>query len=208
MRMPRPVIGDWSDAASRVLVGGLFFAFAWRLLDDFMATNRTTDLLMVIGEALVVILTCLRRPATVVDRRAIVRLVTTVSMMSPLLMIPGKGAPLVPESQAALLVAIGLVVVVAGKISLGRSFGLLPANRGVMEHGLYRVVRHPIYLGYLITHVPFLAAHPSAWNLTVLAVGDTALIIRAFYEEQTLVRDPQYARYCKTVKWRLVPGLC
>ncbi len=95
-----------------------------------------------------------------------------------------------------------------GKISLGYSFGLLPANRGVMERGLYRIVRHPIYLGYLLTHIPFLAAHPSGWNAAVLLVGDAALIVRALYEEKTLGRDPQYVRYCQTVKWRLVPGIC
>ena len=38
-----------------------------------------------------------------------------------------------------------------GKLSLGRSFGLMPANRGVVSTGMYRLVRHPIYLGYLVT---------------------------------------------------------
>ena len=208
MSFHKRVIADWSDACSRILVGGLFFAMAWRLLDDYIKTGRTTDLLMLIGEALVVVLTCLRRPAKVVDGRVIVRFITTMSMMAPLMMRPAQTAALIPEAQAALLAALGLVVVVAGKISLGCSFGLLPANRGVMERGLYRFVRHPIYLGYLMTHIPFLAAHPSKWNLVVLIIGDAALIVRAFYEEQTLGRDPQYARYCKTVKWRLVPGLC
>ena len=202
------VIASSSDLASRVLVGGLFLALAWRLGDDFLRTHRPTDLLLLVGEALVVVLTCLRRPALVVDTRAIVRLVTTVSMLSPLLVGPAQTAGFLSENAAAPLAAFGLAIVVAGKISLGYSFGLLPANRGVMERGLYRVVRHPIYLGYLLTHIPFLAAHPSGWNLGVLLVGDMALIVRAIYEEQTLGRDPQYVRYCQTVKWRLVPGLC
>ena len=29
----------------------------------------------------------------------------------------------------------------------------MPANRGIVCTGIYRVVRHPIYLGYSITHV-------------------------------------------------------
>jgi protein-S-isoprenylcysteine O-methyltransferase Ste14 len=208
MKTRSRVLGDWSDALSRVLVCALFLGLAGRLLDDYVKTHRTTDLLLLIGEALVVVLTCLRRPATVVDRRAIVRCVTMLSMVSPLLFRPAQNAALIPEQYAALLTAVGLVVVVAGKISLGCSFGLLPANRGVMERGLYRLVRHPIYLGYLMTHIPLLAAHPSLWNLIVLLAGDLALIARALYEEQTLGQDPQYARYCKTVKWRIVPGVC
>lgn len=193
---------------SRVLVGALFLALAWRLLGDFLETNRATDLLMLVGESLVVVLTCLRRPASVVDRRPVVRLVTAVSMTFPLMSEPARVAPLIPEAAAAILLGLGLLVVVGGKISLGYSFGLLPANRGVMERGLYRVVRHPIYLGYLLTHIPFLAAHPSGWNAAVLLAGDTALIVRALYEEETLGRDPQYVRYCQAVKWRLLPGIC
>ena len=193
---------------SRVLIGTLFLALAWRLLGDFLETSRATDLLLLVGEALVVVLTCLRRPASVVDRRAVVRLVTAVSMTLPLLSEPTRLTPIIPEAAAAMLLGLGLLVVVGGKMSLGYSFGLLPANRGVMERGLYRIVRHPIYLGYLLTHIPFLAAHPSAWNAAVLLVGDAALIVRALYEEETLGRDPQYVRYCQTVKWRLVPGIC
>ena len=193
---------------SRILVGALFFTLAWRLLGDFLETNRATDLLLLVGEALVVVLTCLRRPASVVDKRAVVRLVTAVSMTFPLLSEPTRLVPIIPEAAAAMLLGLGLVVVVGGKMSLGYSFGLLPANRGVMERGLYRIVRHPIYLGYLLTHIPFLAAHPSGWNAAVLLAGDAALIVRAFYEEETLGRDPQYVRYCQTVKWRLVPGIC
>ena len=193
---------------SRVLVGALFLTLAWRLLGDFLETNRATDLLLLVGEALVVVLTCLRRPASVGDRRPAVRLVTAVSMTFPLLSQPAHIAPILPEVAAATLLGFGLLIVVGGKISLGYSFGLLPANRGVMERGLYRVVRHPIYLGYLLTHIPFLAAHPTGWNAAVLLIGDAALIVRALYEEETLGRDPQYVRYCQSVKWRLLPGIC
>ena len=193
---------------SRIMVAALFLALAWRLLGDFLLTNRATDLLLLVAEALVVVLTCLRRPASVIDKRPVVRIVTAVSMTAPLLSQPAHVAPVIPETVAAMLLGIGLLFVVGGKLSLGCSFGLLPANRGIMQRGLYRLVRHPIYLGYLLTHIPFLAAHPSGWNLAVILAGDATLIVRAFYEEQTLGRDPQYARYCENVKWRLVPGIC
>jgi protein-S-isoprenylcysteine O-methyltransferase Ste14 len=193
---------------SRTLVGALFLLLAWRLLGDFLRTGRASDLLLLVGEALVVVLTCLRRPASIVDKRPIVRLVAAVSMTFPLLSEPAQNAPLISEAAAAMLLGVGLLVVVGGKISLGYSFGLLPANRGIMERGLYRIVRHPIYLGYLLTHIPFLAAHPSGWNAAVLLAGDAALVVRALYEEETLGRDPQYVRYCKAVRWRLVPGIC
>jgi protein-S-isoprenylcysteine O-methyltransferase Ste14 len=102
---------------------------------------------------------------------------------------------------------IGLGIVIAGKVTLGRSFGLMPANRGIVCTGIYRVVRHPIYLGYLITHVAFVFANPSAWNVAVLMIGDAALLLRAVCEEQTLARDTRYQEYQQLVRWRVCPGL-
>jgi protein-S-isoprenylcysteine O-methyltransferase Ste14 len=197
-----------ADLCARVLVGGLFLALAWRLGGDFLETGRPTDLLLLVGESLVVVLTCLRRHASTVDRRPLVRAITAVSILSPLLIRPGAVGGLIPETAAAIVAGIGLIIVIAGKLSLGYSFGLLPANRGVIKRGLYRIIRHPIYLGYLLNHFPYLLSHPSGWNVAVLVAGDTALIVRAFYEEQTLSLDPTYLRYCETVRWRLVPGVC
>jgi protein-S-isoprenylcysteine O-methyltransferase Ste14 len=202
------VIDGLPDASARVVVAGLFLALAWRLGGDFLKTGRPTDLLVLVGEALVVVLTCMRRHASVVDRRLLVRVVTTASMVSPFLIRPGPVGGLIPELWATCIAAVGLLIVIVGKLSLGCSFGLLPANRGIVDRGLYRVVRHPIYLGYLMTHLPFLASHPTVWNAVVLLTGDLALMVRAFYEEQTLSRDPEYVRYCRRVKWLLVPGVC
>ena len=83
----------------------------------------------------------------------------------------------------------------------------LPANRGVVSTGMYRFVRHPIYLGYLITHVGFVAANPADWNLIVLAAADLALMMRAVCEEQTLAQDEAYRAYMQRVRWRVIPGV-
>ena len=208
MTAGRRGFADPGEASSKVLTAGLFLALTWRLGQDFAKTQRPTDLLLLVGVALVVVLTCLRRPAHTVDRRHSVRIITIGSLVLPMMVRPTAGPGFISEAAAAAMAALGLTIVVAGKLSLGWSFGMLPANRGVMVRGLYRVVRHPIYLGYLLTHAPFLAAHPSGWNLAVLLIGDTALIVRALYEEETLGQDPQYVQYCRTVRWRLVPGIC
>jgi protein-S-isoprenylcysteine O-methyltransferase Ste14 len=103
--------------------------------------------------------------------------------------------------------AIGLALVVLGKITLGRSFGVVPANRGVVVTGPYSFVRHPIYTGYLITHVAFLVANPVAWNVAVILIADVALILRALMEERVLSADAEYQGYCQRVGWHLVPGV-
>jgi protein-S-isoprenylcysteine O-methyltransferase Ste14 len=114
---------------------------------------------------------------------------------------------LVPDALTVGVSAVGLMIVVAGKLTLGRSFGIVPANRGVVTGGPYDIVRHPIYLGYMITHLAFLAAHPLARNLIVIAIADAALVARALVEERTLEKDDRYQAYCRRVSWHLVPGV-
>jgi len=195
------------DILSRAVIIVLFSFMAVRFGADFLQTARLTNLLLLISEMLVVALTVLRRTAATVDRSMRARLLTTMSLLGPPLVQPGHVSPLLGQAITVTASVIGLGIVIAGKVTLGRSFGLMPANRGVVCTGIYRVVRHPIYLGYLITHVAFVFANPSAWNVSVLMIGDAALLLRAVCEEQTLARDTRYQEYQQLVRWRVCPGL-
>jgi protein-S-isoprenylcysteine O-methyltransferase Ste14 len=73
--------------------------------------------------------------------------------------------------------------------------------------GPYLFVRHPIYAGYLVTHAAFLVANPQPWNIALIAIADTALIIRALIEERVLSSDAEYQSYCRRVGWHLLPGV-
>lgn len=198
---------DLPDVIARIVIVALFTLMAVRIGADFLETGRVTGLLLLASETLVVIFTVLRRAPSVVDRSLRARLFTTLSMMGPPLVRPGTVAALLSEPFTVALSAAGLLVVIGGKLSLGRSFGLMPANRGIVSTGFYRFVRHPIYLGYLITHVGFVAANPTLWNVVTLVVADLALMIRATCEEKTLAKDPEYSSYLERVRWRVVPGL-
>jgi protein-S-isoprenylcysteine O-methyltransferase Ste14 len=196
-----------ADLGARVVVVGLFTLLAVRIGNDFLETGRLTGLLLLASELLVVLLTVLRRSTTVVDRSYRARVLTACSMLGPILVRPGSVPALAPEAVTVLLSAAGLMVVIGGKLSLGRSFGLMPANRGVVSSGLYRIVRHPIYMGYLITHVGFLAANPTNWNFAMVVGADATLLWRAVCEEQTLQKDEAYRAYQQIVRWRVLPGV-
>jgi protein-S-isoprenylcysteine O-methyltransferase Ste14 len=198
---------DFPDLIGKAAIVALFTMMAVRLGMDFLETGRLTGLLLVASEALVVVLTVFRRDALVVDRSIRARALTAIALMGPPLVRPAHVAPLASEAITVGVSAIGLLIVIAGKMSLGRSFGLMPANRGIVSSGLYRLVRHPIYLGYLVTHVAYVAANPTPWNLTVLLAADIGLLARAVCEEGTLARDPEYVAYQSRVRWRVVPGL-
>ena len=195
------------DLIARAVIIVLFSFMAIRFGADFLSTGRVTGLLLLVSEALVVVLTVMRRSAATVDRSTRARLLTALSMLGPPLLQPAHVTALLPQAMTVAVSAIGLAIVIAGKVTLGRSFGLMPANRGVVSSGLYRLVRHPIYLGYLITHVAFLLATPSAWNIAALFAADAALLARAVCEEQTLSRDERYRTYQQAMRWRVCPGV-
>jgi protein-S-isoprenylcysteine O-methyltransferase Ste14 len=204
----RPFSQAVRDRIARGSIGALFTLLSINLLADFLRTGHVTGLLLLVGESLVVVLTILRRPATTVDRSAIAAVVTTVALAGPALLRAADGqTPLASDQLTAVVSGIGLVLVVMGKMTLGRSFGIVPANRGVVVRGPYSFVRHPIYTGYLITHASFVVAHPTPWNLSVILIADVALILRALMEERVLSGDAAYQQYCRRVAWHLVPGV-
>lgn len=195
-----------AELGSKAAIACLFAVLAVRIGAEFLQTGHVTGLLLLVSELLVVLLTVVRRRATVIDRSWQARVVAATSIVCVPFIRPTPGG-LVPDAITAAISAAGLAVVIAGKLSLGRSFGLMPANRGIVCSGVYRLVRHPIYAGYLATHTAFLVAHPSAWNLLCLVAADTALLVRAVYEERTLARDEEYAGYLARVRWRVLPGI-
>ncbi|MBI3264206.1 MAG: hypothetical protein HYZ58_13805 [Acidobacteria bacterium] len=195
------------DLAARAVTCGLFLALTWRMAEDVASTGRITGLLLLVSEFLVVVLTLVRRPALDLNGTWRARAVLVISVVGPALARPDVSAALLPDLLTGGASALGLLVVIGGKLSLGRSFGLLAANRGLVCRGFYRAVRHPIYGGYLITHAAFAAANASPWNLVVLGAADVGLVLRALTEERTLFRDPHYAAYAMTVRWRMVPGV-
>lgn len=113
--------------------------------------------------------------------------------------------PLISSELAATLLIIGVIWAITAKVYLGRSFGLLPANRGIVNTGPYRYFRHPIYFGYLIGHIGFLLGSFSYWNLFILTVTYIFQCFRIIEEEKVLCRDEEYRVYTKEVRYRLFP---
>jgi protein-S-isoprenylcysteine O-methyltransferase Ste14 len=195
------------ELLARACIIVLFTLLSLNLLSDFLRTGHVTGLLLLAGEALVVVLTIVRRRARLVDRSVAAAVMTTLSLAGPPLLRAAAVPALAPDALTAIVSAFGLIVVIVGKITLGRSFGVAPANRGVVVRGPYLVVRHPIYTGYLITHIGFLLANPSPRNIGILLVADAALVVRALMEERVLKADAEYQGYCQRVGWHLVPGV-
>jgi len=194
------------EFAARTFISSLFVVLAMRIGAEFLRTGHITGLLLLVSEMLVVVLTAVRRPAVIIDRSWRTRVVAAASIVGVPLIRP-IGDALVPDMYTAVLSGAGLLIIIAGKATLGRSFGLMPAHRGLVSSGVYGWVRHPIYAGYILTHVAFLIAHPATWNVLLLVASDLSLLLRACYEERTLARDQDYVVYMQRVRWRVAPGV-
>jgi len=117
------------------------------------------------------------------------------------------GVRVVPEFAGATLQVMGVFWQLFAKVSLRRSFGILPANRGVVSRGAYRFIRHPMYLGYFVADLGFLLSNFGLQNMAVFGIQFALQAGRIIKEEELLSKDEQYRTYKSQVRYRVIPGL-
>jgi protein-S-isoprenylcysteine O-methyltransferase Ste14 len=195
------------DLVERIALVLFFGALAWRLLRSWIDTGSLVSLILLVSEASVVAFVLIRRSTTDVSMRPADWFIALLGTTAPLLVSPTGGEALASDLVCVPLILMGLGVQIAAKLTLRRSFGVVAANRGVKIGGPYRVVRHPMYAGYILTQVAFLLTYPSLWNAAVYVVAFAFQIGRILAEERVLSRDPSYQAFTAAVPYRLAPGL-
>jgi len=160
--------------------------------------------LMVLGIALT------RRPPEVQDRSLPSNASVVVAYAYPyaqvlyLRWVPGDPAWF---TGGLVLVTLAACLSLASLLSLGRRFGVRAALRGLSTRGPYRLVRHPMYLSYVIADIGY---NLQEWNLgTALLVmaGWASLLYRIYAEERILSQDAGWSTYVALVRYRILPGL-
>jgi|EndMetStandDraft_5_1072996.scaffolds.fasta_scaffold263095_2 protein-S-isoprenylcysteine O-methyltransferase Ste14 len=189
--------------AERALLIMLAVLVIWRILPVFSLHPHV--LLLLASEISAVVFLVFQRKGTWATS-FYTTFIAFAGTSAPLLIAP-SGQMLASDFITAPLIWTGTALALAAKLSLRRSFGLVPANRGVKSSGAYRFVRHPMYTGYVLNHIGFLLMFFSAWNLAIYLTTWVLLYLRAIEEERFLLQDPLYADYAKSVKCRIVPGL-
>jgi len=195
------------DVAERALVVVLYGALLYRVVMAYVANGGAANLIVLVSEGLVVFFILIRRPASDVSLQPADWLFALLATTTPLLVQPATQHTLLPPSLGVGMMLVGLVVQLTAKLTLGRSFGWAPAHRGLKLWGPYRVVRHPMYTGYLFCHLAFLLMNWTTWNAIAYAACYAAQIPRLLAEERLLRRDERYEKYMAAVRFRLLPGL-
>jgi protein-S-isoprenylcysteine O-methyltransferase Ste14 len=196
------------DLAEKLFLVGLFALMALRMYRAVGLGATWVNYLQLAAEGIAVVLILLRRPALEVSSKPIDWGLAFGATAAPLLVRAAPHTePLLQAAIPALLMMFGLWLQISAKLSLGRAYGVAPANRGLAVKGLYRLVRHPIYLAYFLGQTGFLLLNPTLWNLVVLAVAWVLQILRIQAEERLLAHDPVHAAFRAKVRFRLVPGL-
>ena len=203
---PRSRFFGLFSVLSRVIPAAYFSIACYGFWGNFLRTGRWTSLFWMGSEGIVVLLLVLRRESTSVSRSPWDWAVGIAGFFFVLLVRPASRG-IVPDAVGVALQLAGTLFESYGKAALGRSFGIVAANRGIVVKGPYRFVRHPIYLGYLVTHIGFLLSNWSVRNLAIYAIAYFFQVARIFSEERILAEDDSYRAYRERVRFRLIPGI-
>lgn len=192
-------------ASSNVLLAVIYAYFLYAHVLSFIGEPRLSVLLFAVFESFCLILVLTRKDPSDTWHTWQTWVTTMGGTFMPMLMRPVVGAEDILLGQV--IQVLGGIFMIGAVLSLNRSFGLLPAHRGVKTNGLYRVMRHPLYSAYLVAQIGYIVNNPGVQNVMVVLVATSLQVLRIRNEETFLMQDQEYAAYTARTRWRLIPLL-
>jgi protein-S-isoprenylcysteine O-methyltransferase Ste14 len=186
-------------------IGAAFFAQA--TLRVYLQTHHLLGGAFFVEQMWVVVAYLIRRPARAVSRRLGDWLLAFGGTFGGVLFRPVGAHPQWGLSAGLVVQVLGLAICVTSFLALGRSFGFVAADRGLVRRGPYAVVRHPIYASYVLLQFGYLLQSISLRNALVMAFASGCNAGRALAEDRVLASNRGYDAYRRQVRWRLLPGI-
>ncbi|HEX8968552.1 MAG TPA: isoprenylcysteine carboxylmethyltransferase family protein, partial [Chloroflexota bacterium] len=84
------------------------------------------------------------------------------------------------------VIILGTLFTIWSLATLGRCFGLLPEVRGLVIRGPYSLVRHPVYLGEIVSAIGLLLAKPHPLVVAIFVAFVGLQVGRTVFEERAL----------------------
>jgi protein-S-isoprenylcysteine O-methyltransferase Ste14 len=186
----------------------VFYAFLLSRMSPWSSGGHSViNLIYLFDQLWVLVFILVRRKTVIITRKPLDWLVAIAATTLPLFVTPVSDTPAVPLVFAVMLMLSGTAIHLAAKLTIRRSFGMVAANRGIKVNGPYRLVRHPMYTGYMLTHVGLLLGGPTWANFLVVTACWILLLMRIVTEERVLSRDPKYVTMLDRTRFRLIPGI-
>ncbi len=195
---------SFKNSISNIALALLFFA---ALIPGHTSRYNlhAADIIWMTGAALMGIFSLVRIPPKTVTVTANSIAATAGMMILPTLIKPGLASVGLLNQAGMALELIGVIFTQLARVYLGRSFGLLPANRGIVSKGPFRLMRHPIYVGWFVLTLGYAFIYPRPRNFVVIVAALLFMMWRIVQEEDLLGLDPEYRTYCEKVRYRLIP---
>ena len=188
-----------TDACFVVLA--LYFIYTY--VRFFNTYQQPQTIFFFIYQLTALTLLLIRKSAVAFSSKPMDYVYALVGLGSPLLFRPIAGYA--SSVMGIFLEVMGGFFVLGAFLSLNRSFGIAPENRGVKTMGFYRIIRHPMYFGYVLAEIGFVINNFSYYNVTVFALAISFTMLRLQAEERVLRKDPEYLEYAKKARWKLIP---
>lgn len=193
------------DLLERILVIIFYFFLLIRLLQAYLETGNEGLIIFLFDQFLILFFTLIRINANTISLKFSDWLIAVMGTIFPLLMGPLGDNAILSATIALPVMLTGMCLHLVSKIYLRRSFGIVPALREIKSLGPYRIIRHPIYAGYMIVQAALFLSGPTFYNFCITSVSWVLFILRIVAEEKILLNDPEYQKLIKQTPYRLIP---
>jgi protein-S-isoprenylcysteine O-methyltransferase Ste14/uncharacterized membrane protein (UPF0127 family) len=190
---------------ANITIALLWAAFVMSSYLHWQENGRITSLGLVCVNSLLCFLFLTRRQSTEISHHLLDWIIPLCTIGFSLSLRPGPGLNTSLTTLSVTLQVTGIIAALLSLSNLGRSFGIVPANRGIKNLGPYRIVRHPLYASEIIFYIGFLVGNMSTVNLSLVLLIMLGQVYRAFSEERLLARENIYSEYMQRVRYRLLP---
>jgi protein-S-isoprenylcysteine O-methyltransferase Ste14/Flp pilus assembly pilin Flp len=198
------IFGLMAAAVARQAIGAIGDAVDEARLESWLVAGYAV-LKFAVAVAFTVFV-IIRGPALRRARKPVAYLTCAAVLVPAVLRAPTEAAAPAVLIVGELIAVLGCAWMLVAALALGRCFGVLPEARGLVTHGPYALVRHPLYLGEFGAMAGLLIASPAPRNLVAGAVFVIAQFTRMRFEERALTREfPEYADYAASTP-RIVPS--
>lgn len=187
---------------SGIVLAIAYGIFAYAHLKGFQRTHEWMLLLFCFSETLTAAFLLFRSAPETVSVIPFDWFAGIAGTFMPLLLRPASWG-IAPFAKYAIVV--GVIIQIAGLVSLNRSIAVVVAKRKIKTDGLYRLVRHPLYAAYFLIFSGYVLMNTTLINLIVYVITMGFLIVRVFREEKHLALDSHYCEYMQNVSYRVIP---